>query len=84
MLITQISGINELRREAIQELEEKIRKTFIRKPRKIVEEKEIISKQSISAPRVSVCLNSMSETLSLIHIYTIIRCINRWIYINNN
>ena len=63
MLITQISGINELRREAIQELEEKIRKTFIRKPRKIVEEKEIISKQSISAPRVSVCLNSMSETL---------------------
>lgn len=63
MLITQISGINELRREAIQELEEKIRQTFIRKPRKIVEEKEIISKQSISAPRVSVCLNSMSETL---------------------
>lgn len=62
-LITQISGINELRRETIQELEEKIRQTFIRKPRKKVEEKEIISKQSISAPRVSVCLNSMSETL---------------------
>ena len=27
------------------QLEEKIRQTFIRKPRKIVEEKEIISKQ---------------------------------------
>lgn len=40
MLITQISGINELRRETIQELEEKIRQTFIRKPRKIVEEKK--------------------------------------------
>lgn len=63
MLITQISGINELRREAIQELEEKIRKTFIRKPRKIVEEEEIISKQNVSTPKVSVCLNNMSETL---------------------
>ena len=63
MLITQISGINELRREAIQELEEKIRQTFIRKPRKVIEEKEIISKQNVSTPKVSVCLNNMSETL---------------------
>lgn len=63
MLITQISGINELRRDVISKLEEKIKQTFIREKVELAKEKETIKTVLVDNPKVSVCLNNISETL---------------------
>ena len=63
-LITSISNINELRRKAIQELEEKIKETFVRKPLKATYSLFSHNVQECNKiPSVSLCLNNMSETL---------------------
>lgn len=65
MLITSISNINELRREAIHELEEKIIQTFIRKSDCMIRNKleADIESKYVKTPKVSICLNNMSEYL---------------------
>lgn len=60
-LIISISNINELRREAVFELEEKIKQTFIRKSKNTADtyiECKEFDEQNLD---VSVCLNNMSE-----------------------
>ncbi len=62
-LITSISNINEIRRNAIQELEEKIKLTFKREERKTdcknIEEGKLLAKE----PEISLCLNNIDETM---------------------
>lgn len=61
MLITSISNINEIRREAIHELEEKIIQTFMRNSNYILKnkcEEDNIYEENL---KVSLCLNNMSE-----------------------
>lgn len=62
MLITSISNINELRRKAIQELEDKIKQTFIRKTPTIdyslSNNNEPVNNKTVS---VSICLNNLNE-----------------------
>ena len=63
MLITSISGINELRREAVGELEKKITQTFIRNSKNIVCDTVSEDNTYTETPEVSICLNNISETL---------------------
>jgi len=63
MLITSISNINELRREAIQELEEKIKQTFLRKEISIQNEYITKAKEVINTPTISLCLNNIKKDL---------------------
>lgn len=62
-LITSISNINEIRREAISELEERILQTFIRENKNIIQNDLESKNKYTNHPEVSVCLNNMSETL---------------------
>ena len=62
-LITSISNINEIRRNAIQELEEKIKLTFIRKEKKAKYENINESDFCIKEPQVNLCLNNINETM---------------------
>lgn len=67
MLQTSIKGINNLRREAIEELEEKVKKTFIRKSNN----PEILDNQNMQKygrkdntnVSVSLCLNNINPNL---------------------
>jgi len=62
-LITSIGNINEIRREAINELEEKIKQTYIRKIQ--ASDNCHIDKQNNTStnPEITICLNNMSEVL---------------------
>ncbi|MGN1326668.1 MAG: DUF3656 domain-containing protein [Clostridia bacterium] len=63
-VIFSISSINELRRTAIQELEEKIKETFIRKAEtKTYIEKIESNTKLLQALEVSLCLNNMKESM---------------------
>ena len=64
MLITSISGINELRRITIQELESKIKESFYRKayPEKL-DVIETNNDQEEQIPTISLCLNNVNSIL---------------------
>lgn len=63
-LITSISNINEIRRTAIQKLEEEILKTFERKTNKHVKTDTYnVQTKSKTNTKISLCLNKIDETL---------------------
>lgn len=61
-IITSISSINELRRQAIQELEDKIKQTFARKAPQI-ELKEIKETYKNNDQKIALCLNDLKNNL---------------------
>ena len=63
-LITSISNINEIRREAVKELEEKILQTFERKTTKQSITVLNPNMKNTKTLQISLCLNNMSETLN--------------------
>lgn len=63
-LITSISNINEIRREAVKELEEKILQTFERKATKQSITVLNSNMKNTKTLQISLCLNNMSETLN--------------------
>lgn len=66
-IITSISNINEIRREAVQELEEKIKQTFIRKTKNIETQTYRTENESnvvSNAPQITICLNKINESLN--------------------
>ena len=63
MLITSISKINEIRREAIQELEKEIIKTFERNTKIISSMKKSATHLKNENTKISLCLNNMQENL---------------------
>jgi len=62
-VITSISNINELRRNAIQELEDKIKKTF-RRDIKELELNNIENLQKDNELKISLCLNNIENSLN--------------------
>ena len=73
MLITSISNINELRRNAIDLLEEKIKETFARKSSCVDFAISNKSSKPVENPKISLCLNKLNEELN----YNNIRDIDR-------
>lgn len=63
-VITSISNINEIRREAVQELEKAITQTFMRKEIKLHMPSHALTKKLPKTVQVSLCLNNISETLN--------------------
>lgn len=62
-LITSISNINEIRREVIKELEEKIIQTIIRKSQDMPESNKKRINTHSNNPKISICLNNINEDL---------------------
>ena len=63
MLQTSIKGINELRREAIEELENKIKQSFERESIKSEKYHTNAKQQTTRNVKTTLCLNNMSSEL---------------------
>lgn len=61
--ITAISSINEIRREAIQELEQKIKEQIIRKPIAMKDEGILPRYENNKEKQISICLNDIKENM---------------------
>lgn len=59
MLQTSIKDLNELRREAVQELEDKILQSFVREFKGTYKQLKNNIIQKVDTPKVSVCLNNI-------------------------